>query len=160
MPKKVWIKGFEGLYQIDEDGNIYSFKRGKEKLLSPQRNTKGYAQVRLYDKERVGYTVRVHRLVSEHFLPNPDGLPQTDYIDENKLNNSVKNLRWVNNQTNCAKSLSKIYYLQHRDGTGLFVRNLSEWCRTFKKDIATLHKLMNRQRKSAYGFIEMEVYHS
>lgn len=160
MPKKVWIKGFENLYQIDEEGNVYSFKYEREKLLIPQRNSKGYTQVRLYDKAKAGHTRRVHRLVAEHFLPNPEGLPQIDHINEDKFNNSVGNLRWVDNQTNCAKAHSKIYYLQHKDGTGLFVHNLNEWCRTFKKDVATLHKLMNRQRKSAYGFTEMEVYHS
>lgn len=36
----------------------------------------------------------IHRLVVEHFIPNPLGLEQVNHKDENKHNNHVDNLEW------------------------------------------------------------------
>ena len=47
-----------------------------------------------------GKTYRIHRLVAEAFLPNPDGKPFVDHIDRDKLNNNVSNLRWVTKSEN------------------------------------------------------------
>lgn len=167
MPKKgeVWIKGFEGLYTVDEQGEIRTYKEGKGSSppgtkLVQSLNTKGYPQVRIYSKDRKGFTFRVHRIVANAFLLNTNNLTQVDHIDSNKLNNSVDNLRWVTNQINTEKELAKTYYLQHKDGTGFFIFNLSKWCRDRDFDVSTLMKLKNNQRKTAYGFNRIEVYHS
>lgn len=52
MPKKVWIKGFEGLYKISEDGKVFTYKTGKGTIkegseLKQSKNAKGYSQLRL-----------------------------------------------------------------------------------------------------------------
>jgi len=44
---------------------------------------------------------KVHRLLAEHFIPNPDNLPLVDHIDRNPSNNSFDNLRWVSLSGNC-----------------------------------------------------------
>ena len=43
---------------------------------------------------------RIHRLIAQAFIPNPDNLPVVDHIDGNKANNNVENLRWVTYQEN------------------------------------------------------------
>ena len=45
-------------------------------------------------KNNVGRAFSVHRIVAEAFIPNPEGKPQVNHIDENKENNAAANLEW------------------------------------------------------------------
>lgn len=42
-----------------------------------------------------GKRYRIHRLIAEAFLPNPDSKPTVDHIDRNRQNNALSNLRWA-----------------------------------------------------------------
>lgn len=79
--------------------NVKQIKR-KDLVLKQQLSTKKYLQVRLYDKKGKGKTLKVHRLVAQAFIPNPNNLPQVNHIDGNKQNNNVNNLEWVSNYEN------------------------------------------------------------
>lgn len=91
------IKGFENEYAITEDGQVWSYKRKKFLKLHTDRD--GYVLVSLCKNSKVK-DYRVHRLVAKAFLANPDNLPEVNHIDENKENNSVKNLEWCSRQYN------------------------------------------------------------
>ena len=57
--------------------------------------------------------VRIHRLVAEYFVPNPDNKPIVNHIDANKTNNYYKNLEWVTDQEN-RDHASKLGLLSNR----------------------------------------------
>lgn len=82
------IKDYEGLYEVSNEGQVFSLISNKE--LKPNI-VNGYCQVGLH-KNGVQINKLVHRLVAEAFLENPNNLPQINHKDENRLNNCVNNL--------------------------------------------------------------------
>lgn len=89
------ICGYEGLYEVSSLGKVKSLKFGKEKILKFGKNKKGYFRVGL-SKDKKREFCSVHRLVANAFIPNPNNLPTVNHIDENKENNVVDNLEWMN----------------------------------------------------------------
>lgn len=89
----VWKKvdGFEN-YEVSPDGIVRNTKRDIVKASKDDR--KGYRQVSLYRNGKEHHR-KVHRLVAEAYIPNPDNKPCINHKDGNKLNNSVDNLEWV-----------------------------------------------------------------
>lgn len=95
------IKGYEGLYQVNQFGQVKSLKRkwASGKILTPVNSARGYNQVSLY-KDKKPKAFLVHRLVAEAFIPNPDNFDTVDHIDHNKKNNNVLNLQWLSRSDN------------------------------------------------------------
>lgn len=86
------IKDYEGIYAITSCGKVWSYR--SKKFLKPRPDNDGYLRVNL-KLNGSGKTMRIHRLVAEAYLPNPDNLPSVDHINFDKTNNSVNNLRWM-----------------------------------------------------------------
>lgn len=83
-------------YLVLEDGTIV----GKRvSAIRPKITKQGYAEVSLCSKDGTLY-LRVHRIVAETYIPNPENKPFVNHIDGNKLNNCVQNLEWVTHQEN------------------------------------------------------------
>lgn len=89
---EVWrdVKGFEGLYKVSNMGRV---KNNKEHILKPYSSEKGYRCVDL-NKNGNHKKHRVHRLVAQAFIPNPNNYPCVNHIDEIKNHNYVQNLEW------------------------------------------------------------------
>lgn len=112
--KEIWkdIKGYEGLYQVSNTGKVRSLDRtviGKNnskrliygKELSKTDNGRGYDKVALQNDGRNTRKIcKVHRLVAETFIPNPENKPEVNHINCNKKDNRVSNLEWSTSSEN------------------------------------------------------------
>lgn len=102
--KEEWqpIAGYEGLYEVSNLGHVKSLgndKSRKEKIMKPEKDKDGYLRVTLCRNGK-GKHFKVHRLVATAFLPNPEGFPEINHLDEVKTNNCISNLEWCSTKYN------------------------------------------------------------
>lgn len=105
------IEGFNGRYLISSNGIVTSVYRyakihgvmvkiTKPKELKPGIDSKGYLVVGLFNGDGVQHSKRVHRLVAEAFINNPENKRCVCHKDNNKTNCNVENLYWGTDQEN------------------------------------------------------------
>lgn len=110
--KEIWkdVIGYEGRYEVSNLGNVRSVvfrKNGKEKSLA-LLNGRDYLLVKLY-KDGKGTMKRVHRLVAEAFIENPNNYPVVNHKNWDKHDNRAENLEW------CTYSYNN-WYVPNRRG--------------------------------------------
>lgn len=91
------VVGYEGLYRVREDGQVWSIKRGH--FIAQRYDKDGYLRCNL-SKDGKFKTKYIHRIVAEAFVPNPEGKPTVNHIDEDKENNHWTNLNWMTQAEN------------------------------------------------------------
>lgn len=100
------IIGYEGLYLIDNIGNVVSLPRQKGsrfvneyKILKTKVNRNGYVEVAL-SKEGKTKTFLLHRLIAIHFIENSKKLPCVNHKNGIKSDNRIENLEWCSASEN------------------------------------------------------------
>lgn len=92
------IKGFD-YYLVSNYGRVYSYKKNR---FIGKVDDHNYPIVTLYGNKFSGVKkdVRIHRLVCEAFVPNPNGYKEVNHKDENTMNNRADNLEWCTSDYN------------------------------------------------------------
>lgn len=141
------IKGYEGLYQVSNKGNVRHIKFNR--LLKPSKSGKYITAILSKNGKQIGKSV--HRLVAETFIPNPNNYPCVNHKDENPHNNSIENLEW------CTHSYNINYGTRNKQvrdkktkniidlNTGIIYDNIDLYASEFGYSKCYLYKLCNKE---------------
>ena len=147
-----YIKGYNNKYYITKDGKVYisNYRNtGVAKEMKP-RIISGYYSLGLESPNSTAENRRqkvhkIHRLLAEHFITNPENKPCVNHIDGNKLNNSLDNLEWAtiseNTKHSYANKLERNWWTKE---LGIVCINLIENYKYNFADVATLFNLPSR----------------
>lgn len=125
---EIWkdVVGYEGLYQVSNQGRVKSLDRNikykdgrvyytKGKILKTHLQNGGYLIAHLHKNGKTrGCTV--HRLVATAFIENPEEKAEIDHINTIRTDNRVENLRWVTRSENFLNPLTRVRNSETRKG--------------------------------------------
>ncbi len=103
----VAIKGYEGLYEVSDLGNVRSLisnKLLKQSLTGPEEETWPRLKVRLY-KNKKGTQFKVHQLVARHFISHTDDRFVL-HRNGDRMNNKVTNLYFGTSSDNTKDAIT------------------------------------------------------
>ena len=170
------VVGYEGLYQVSNTGKVKSLERtvwnkGKgcyrtvpERILKADKEGSGYYQVWLSkDGKRGRY--KVHRLVAQAFIPNPNNLPEVNHKDEDKANNCVENLEYCSrlynanygtgNKRRAEKHRKPVYSINKESGLITYWESAKEAERILGINNSHICRCLKGNLKSTGGFYWM-----
>lgn len=104
MSEFVPVRGYEEYYKINAEGEVLSSFYG---IILKHGNAAGYPRVVLYRPGKGGKSYHIHRLLAEHFIPNPLEFPQVNHIDGNRENFGLDNLEWCTASYNVKDGYSR-----------------------------------------------------
>ena len=172
---EVWrdIDGYEGLYQVSDQGRVKSLERTyidkigreryvKERILKPVLTHYGYLRIELCASGK-RKMFSVHRLVCQAFHENPENKLDVNHINENKTDNRACNLEWSTRKENCnhgtrnvrmAKAQSKQVGQFTREGKLIKIwPSLSEVKRQLGFSQSHISEAARGKLKISYGFV-------
>lgn len=122
--QEIWrdIPDYEGLYQVSNLGRVKSLNYNRtnvEKILKLVQDRNGYLIVKLSKKGKAKLK-KVHRLVAQAFIPNPNNLPQINHKNEIVSDNISDNLEWCTAQYN--KEYSSARKIIQKDISGRIIK--------------------------------------
>lgn len=143
------IEGYDN-YSVSDTGLVKNTRTGR--ILTFTKDKDGYLYAGLPKNGKV-QKFRVHRLVAQAFIPNPNCLATVDHINGDKRDNQVSNLQWLSDRENLNK-----YWKLHRKAVvcvengvvyqssyqaaaelGLSYQHITEVCKKKRKHEKHLH---------------------
>ena len=137
------VIGYEGIYKINKEGDIWSCKR---KRLLKIRICKGYKRIQLR-KNNTRNEYFIHRLIAINFIPNPNNNPFIDHINRIRTDNRIENLRWVTKCENCQNVTKNKNNTSGYKNICIKINNKYEnWCIEIKYNNNTYQKKFSKTK--------------
>lgn len=146
-----------------DDIDIYKKENnGNYRKLCQWIDNVGYYQVSFRINGKRKYA-RVHRLIAEAMLPNPNNYKQVNHIDGNKLNNNLSNLEWCNNSYNTKEAYNNgLYHSKHRSHKivvinkhtkeKLIFKSIRNCAESLKLNRKTITAILKRSKTNNYPY--------
>lgn len=117
---------------VDVNGNIYwRDQYGNINLKKQHIDNGGYMYIYRGQRKK---KIRVHRIVAETFIPNPENKSEVDHINRIRNDNRVENLRWVTRLENAQnRGPKKSGYTHKKHKKHIFTEPHSEFGQLFFK---------------------------
>lgn len=157
------ISGYDSDYQVSNLGNLRSLKFVKMKIIKSSINGSGYKIKKLY-KDNISTFYRVHRLVAEAFIPNPESKEFINHKNGVKSDNRVDNLEWVTSKENAMHSCHTLMNVGGHPPTKSVIQydsntkpikiwdSIAEAARYLKVDSSTIIRCCQGKQKTSKNF--------
>ena len=143
-------------YYVSNRGRFKRITHLGENLRKASIDPEGYCRVNIGHKK-----LRLHRLVAEAFVPNPNNYPVVDHLDADKKNNNASNLEWVTQQENTKRAAEMglitggertLALAIDESLTGYLYKNIPDLSRDLGIDSRAANKVALGKQKTAGGY--------
>lgn len=135
------VVGYEKLFEVSSLGRVKSLRTGK--ILKAHKNRYGYLTIATKIGGRNGESVcfRVHRLVAQAFIRNPENKCEVNHIDCDKSNNKLENLEWVTPLENVRHAIDNGIY------DSVFLKSRETWGKLGEDEVGYIRANFKRVGK-------------
>lgn len=141
MKNEIWLKyPFSEIYEISSMGNI----KRKGKIIKPTLvgKDKNYLKINLLINS-IYKSVRLHNIIAQTFIPNPNNFSKVRHIDGNTLNNNIENLEWLS-----SIKIKSLNTNRERDEKGRFIKGMKAIQTSEIREKISKTKLAKKQKQT------------